>query len=807
MSTPRSSVAVRFVSLVLGALLAGGCARSSGSQEVHRLPTGALLDPAGPSVALGSMPLSMVFSPDSSRVVSILSGYRAQGIQVVDRASGRVTQTLTQPAAFVGLAFAPDGKTLFVSGGALDAVYRYAWRGDSAVRIDSIAIARRGATRASRYPAGVAVSPDGKRLYVAENLADSLAVVDLASGTVAQRLPTGRYPYGVVVTPDGTVFVSAWGGEWLAAFTTHGARLTAAGRIPVGRHPSAMALNPAGTRLYVALATKDSIAIVDTKTRARIGGLSDAASAGPGEGSTPDGLAVSADGRRLYVAEADNNAAAVFGLGAASSGDSTAVGTDSLLGRVPAEWYPTGVLARGDTLLVLNGKGAGAGPNPHEHQPGVRGGGDQRQYTLGQTTGSLTTVALGGVALDSLSARVARANGWDVARTTPKLPPFAHVIYVIKENRTYDQMLGDLPEGDGDTALVYFPRANTPNHHALAERFGDFDRFFVNAEVSADGHNWSTGAYAPDYVEKTVPSNYSGRGRDYDYEGMNRGVVADDDVDAPGTGYLWDLAVRAGVSFRNYGEYAYQDTTGKWVATKPDLEAHTDPRYPGWNLDIPDQTRADEWIRELAEFTKADTMPALEIMRLPNDHTSGARAGSPTPQAYLADNDLALGRIVEALSTSPFWKNTVMFVLEDDAQDGPDHVDSHRSPLLVISAYNHGGVIHRFTNTTDVLATIDAILHLGAMSQFDYYGRPLTEIFAATPDTAPYTALTPSVPLDQKNPPRTALARLSRGLDLSQEDRANEALFNRILWREIKGPERPYPGATRLALRDLRAGE
>ncbi|HKI95337.1 MAG TPA: bifunctional YncE family protein/alkaline phosphatase family protein [Gemmatimonadales bacterium] len=806
MRSSHPSVSMRAVPALV-ALMAAGCARGPVSQAVHRLPTGAMLDPAGPAVALGSMPLAMAFSPDSSRIVSILSGYRAQGIQVVDRASGRVIQTLTQPAAFVGLAFAPDGKTLFVSGGALDAVYRYAWRGDSAVRLDSIDIAPRGAQRASRYPAGVAVSPDGTRLYVAENLGDSLAVVDLASGKVVQRLATGRYPYGVAVTPDGTVFVSAWGGEWLAAFTAHGARLAAAGRIPVGRHPSAMALNPAGTRLYVALATKDSIAIVDTKARTRIGGLSDAASAGPGEGSTPDGLAVSADGHRLYVAEADNNAAAIYRLGAASSGDSSAVGGDSLLGRVPAEWYPTGVLARGDTLLVLNGKGAGAGPNPHEHQPGVRGGGDQRQYTLGQTTGSLMTVALGGVALDSLSARVARANGWDVARVTPKLPPFTHVIYVIKENRTYDQIFGDLPEGDGDTALVYFPRANTPNHHALAERFGVFDRFFVNAEVSADGHNWSTGAYAPDYVEKTVPSNYAGRGRDYDYEGENRGVIAEDDVDAPGTGYLWDLAERAGVSLRNYGEYAVRDSTGRWIGTKPFLAQHTDPRYPGWDLDTPDQTRADEWIRELAEFTKADTMPALEIMRLPNDHTSGARAGSPTPQAYLADNDLALGRVVEALSKSPFWKNTVMFVLEDDAQDGPDHVDSHRSPLLVISAYNHGGVIHRFTNTTDVLATIDAILHLGAMSQFDYYGRPLTEIFAATPDTSPYVALTPSVPLDQKNPPRTALARLSRGLDLRMEDRANEALFNRILWREIKGPERPYPGATRLALRDLRAGE
>jgi len=514
---------------------------------------------------------------------------------------------------------------------------------------------------------------------------------------------------------------------------------------------------------------------------------------------------------------------ALFALDSATAGVSGASGGDRLVGRVPVEWYPTAVLARGDTLLVLNGKGKGAGPNPDGPVPG-KGRGSARSYTLGQTTGTLSTLVVPERAgLDSMSARVARANGWDrPAASAASYPPFRHVIYVIKENRTYDQVLGDLPEGDGDTSLVFFPRADAPNHHALAERFGVFDRFFVNAEVSADGHNWSTAAYAADYVEKTVPSNYSDRGRSYDYEGTNRNRIADDDVNGPGTGYLWDQAQRAGVSLRNYGEFAvpaemsggvrYGEAPAaagirKWIGDKPFLAAHTDSAYPGFDLDIPDQHRVDVWLEEFTRFVAADTLPALMILRLPNDHTAGASAGKPTPRAYVADNDLALGRVVEALSHSPFWTNTVMFVLEDDAQNGADHVDSHRSVLLVISAYNRPGVVHRFTNTSDVLATIGAILHLTPMSQFDYYGRPLAGVFAATPDTTPYAALKPSVPLDQLNPAGTVGARNSARLDFSAEDRADENLFNHVLWRAIKGPDRPYPAVRRVSVQELQRGQ
>jgi len=423
-----------------------------------------------------------------------------------------------------------------------------------------------------------------------------------------------------------------------------------------------------------------------------------------------------------------------------------------------------------------------------------------------------------GAELAALTQRVVRANGWDrPTGRTAAYPPFTHVIYIIKENRTYDQVFGDMAAGDGDTSLVFFPRVISPNHHALADRFGLFDRFFVNAEVSADGHNWSTAAYATDYLEKTVQSQYSGRGRPYEYEGavLGGGVkshIPEDDANAPANGYLWDLAQRKGITFRNYGEFVVPSSMDPddamppgYRGDKPFLKAHTDPDYPGFDLSIRDQHRVDEWQREFDRYVKTNSLPALEIVRLPNDHTSGAQAGMPTPQAAMADNDLALGRIVQAVSQSPYWKNTVIFVLEDDAQNGPDHVDSHRSPMLVISAYNRPGTWHRWANTTDVLRTIEEILGLQSMSQFDYYGHPLREIWAATPDLRPYVALPPGVSLDAVNPSSGRGARESRRLDLQIEDMSNPDLFNHILWRQLKG-DAPYPGTNRVSAWDAKTG-
>ena len=787
------------------------------ADEAHgRLPTGVHLDPAAPLHVVGQMPLTMVDAPEGDRIVLLLNGWREEGLQVVERATGRVLQTVTLPAVFLGLQFAPDGQSLYASGGNGDVVYRFDWRQGAATLRDSIVlrVKRRPRENGERYPAGLALSRDGRTLYVAENLADSLAVVDVGSGQVVQRVATGHYPYGVVVTPGGTVYVSNWGGWDLSSFDADAqGHLRSTGMIRVGRHPSTMLLGARGNRIFVTSASTDRVLAVDPARRRVIGQLLDSPPAGPGEGSTPNALALSSDGTRLFVAEADANAVAIFDLSAATSGVAAATGDDLLAGRIPAGWYPTSLLAHGDTLVVASGKGSGTRPNPDGPQPlpsRIHRGPNGVNTTLSQLNGGLMIAPLVHVEHGELarsSARVAQANGWTSPRTTARgYPPFEHVIYIVKENRTYDQVLGDLAQADGDTSLVLFGRDVTPNQHALAERFGVYDRFFVNAEVSPDGHNWSMAAYTTDYLQKTVPLNYSSRGRAYEYEGArfgNHTVIPDDDPAAPARGYLWDLIQRKGLTFRNYGEFVVPSEADPddilppgYRGDKPFLASHTNPSYPGFDLSIPDQRRADVWIAELAEFTRRGTMPAFEVVRLPNDHTSGARAGLPTPQAYAADNDLALGRMIEALSHSPFWKSTVVFVLEDDAQNGPDHVDSHRSPMYIISPWVRAGVVHRFANTTDVIRTMEEILGLDALSQFDYYGRPLRDIWSDSPDLRPWSVMTPKVDLNAKNPTGTTGARESEKLDLEIEDVAAEDPFNRIIWQAVK-PGVPYPGTHR----------
>ena len=788
--------------------------RTGSGTDVRRLPTGQTLDPAGVVRDVGPMPLAMVSAPGGRRLVLLLNGYREQGIQVVDRA-GLVKQTLPQRAAFIGFAFSPDGATLYASGGNRDLVYAYRWAADSAVLADSLVLrATSPDSNGTRYPAGFALSADGRTMFVAENLADSLAVVDVASGRVTQRLATGPYPYAVAATPDGTVFVSNWGASTLSVFTpapgsrTGGATLIAAAPITVARHPSALLLTADGRRLMAASGSTDRITVLDTRTRTVIATLLDPPPTGPGEGSTPNALALSADGTRLFAAESDANAVAVFDLSASTSGVATAGGDDKLAGRIPMGWFPTAVLALGDTLLVVNGKGAGTGPNPDGPIPGGRRH-PPTAYTLGQLNGSLSILPAArvrGAELAAFATRVARANAWTGApvAAAKRYPPFAHAIYIIRENRTYDQVLGDIALADGDTSLVLFGRDVTPNAHAIVERFGIFDRFFVNAEVSADGHNWSMGAYASDYTQKTVPSQYSRRGRDYDYEGTNRGRIVPDDAAEPGNGYIWNLAERAHITYRNFGEFVLEEggrnnRPKTYRGTKPFLALNTDTTFPWFDLDIPDQRRADIWLAQFQRWVADGRMPALQTIHLPRDHTSGGAADQNTPRAMVADNDLALGRMVAALSRSPYWANTVVFVLEDDAQNGPDHVDSHRSPLLVVSAWNRPGVYHRFANTTDVLRTIEEILGLEALSQFDWYGRPLREIWSDAADPTPFDALTPAQPLDQVNPARTRAALESRRFDLSRADAIDDEAFSRVIWLAVKGERVPYPGARRMS--------
>ncbi|HLW53786.1 MAG TPA: bifunctional YncE family protein/alkaline phosphatase family protein [Candidatus Angelobacter sp.] len=767
-----------------------GFVQERGSQAVTYatpLATGNRLDPVGEFIDLGSMPLNMALAPGGKQLVAVLSGWREQGIQVIDLESLKVTQTIEQDAAFFGLAFSQDGKKFYVSGGNEDLVYAYSWNNGSATLEKKIVLGEKKADKTgSRYPAGIAAAKHGNLIYVAENVGDSLAVVDPAAGRVVQRFPTDHYPYAVEAAADGNVYVSAWGDSTLSTFHALGdGTLSYTGRIAAGARPSAMVANGDGSRLYVAMAEMDAVAVVDTGARRVLTHLRDQAPDAPSQGSTPSALALSADGSRLYVAEAGNNAVAVFDLRAAEAGAGRSLA--SPIARIPADWYPTAVLETDKTLLILSGKGHGSHANPDGPTPGEA---IKRPlgYALGQLNGTLRTLsaALSSATMAQYTRRVEAANGWEQKREARKYPPFKHVVYIIKENRTYDQVFGDLKEGDGDPRLSFYGEKVWANHHALARRFGLFDRFFTNAEVSSQGHIWSTAAYVTDYGEKTIPSLYSNRRADVDGE----------EADEPLGGFLWDLAVKKGIWFRDYGEMV----TGPegWPVTQRRLRADVSPVYPEFNLKIPDQKRVDGWIQELEEFTRKGKMPALEVLHLPSDHTAGGRAGYPTPRAYMADNDLALGRLVEALSHTPFWRDTVVFVLEDDSQAGPDHVDAHRSAFLAISAYSRPGTIHRFANTTDVVAAIEDILGLDRLSKFDYFSRSLADVFAADPDLTPYKAVVPEADMKEMNPSQGAEAQMSEGLDLSAPDRINDDVFNHILWYIIKA-ESELPAIARKA--------
>ena len=754
-------------------------AQDSMATYTNPLPTGVSLDPVGDAIDVGSVPLGLALSPDGQAAAVVLSGWREQGVQIVDLKSQKVVQTLEQHAAFLGVVFSHDGRAIYVSGGNDDSIFCYAFENGSAKLDHKIVLGQQKPDKTgSRYSAGIALSKSGDYLYVAENVADDVAVVDLKKQRVVQRVKTDHYPYTVEVAANGKAYVSAWGGNAVSVFIIKkNGELKEAGNVTVGRHPSALASNASGSRLLVALGGADQIAIVDTAAQKVLQTLSDSAPQAPSEGSTPNALSLSKDGMKLFVAEGDNDAVAVFSVSEGSP--------SKLLGRLPTDWYPTGVLESGSQLYVLSGKGHGSHANPDGPIPGQLEH-PKMAYDLGQLNGTLRILPADSVTsnLTESSKRVEVANRWQEPRLEKRYPPFRHVIYIIKENRTYDQVFGDIQGGDGDPKLAFFGQDISPNHHALARRFGLFDRFFTNAEVSSQGHMWSTAAYVTDYDEKNVHSMYSDRHADID----------NDEADEPANGFLWNLATKKGIAFRDYGEMVNNPKSPEWAATeRRGLSGHINMDYPSFNLAVSDQRRADIWLADFKQFVEKNDLPQLEILHLPNDHTAGGKAGFHTPKALMADNDFALGRIVDAVSHSPFWKDTVIFVLEDDSQNGPDHVDSHRSPLFAISAYSRGGTIHRFANTTDVVAAIEDILSLDRLSKFDYFSRSLADAFTDNPDPTPYDALKPTWDMNEMNAANTAAARASANIDLTDEDRVPDDQFNRILWGMMKG-DTPMPG-------------
>jgi hypothetical protein len=462
----------------------------------------------------------------------------------------------------------------------------------------------------------------------------------------------------------------------------------------------------------------------------------------------------------------------------------------------------------GQTIYVANAKGLGAGPNPGGPDPYVRDT-PPSQFVGSMMVGSLSIVAMPEPdQLATYTAQVVQNNGFDerdqvrltgkvAAQVVPREPgdpsPIKHVIYVIKENRTFDQVFGNLGRGNGDPSLDLFGEESAPNQRALARRFVTLDNFSADAEVSADGWNWSTAAEANTYVQKNWPANYGSRNRPYEFEGGNLATAPGPD---PHSAYLWDRLSQAGISYRNYGWWVFN---GQVATTAPDLVPNTDPDYPGYNLRITDQSRMDAWLGEFSDYVANGNLPTVELVRLPNDHTAGTVPDMPTPRAMMADNDLALGRMVEAVSHSPYWPETALFVVEDDAQNGPDHVDAHRTLAWIVSPYTQNGwVDSTFYSTSSMLRTIELIVGLGPMTQFDAAARPMLNSFSDTPNLRPYTAIVPDQPLDELNASTAPLADASAAMDWAVEDRAPEQLLNAAIWKSIRGSDSEMPApATR----------
>ncbi|HTJ00330.1 MAG TPA: alkaline phosphatase family protein, partial [Dongiaceae bacterium] len=517
-------------------------------------------------------------------------------------------------------------------------------------------------------------------------------------------------------------------------------------------------------------------------------------------GATPNSVALLPDGKMLFVANANINAVAVF--------DVTEPGRGHCLGFIPTGWYPTSVRVTPDGrhLLIANGKGETARANPHGPQPAP--GSSRTEYIASLLRGTLSIVEL-----PSQDAFARQMSAWTatVLKCTPLRPdasvvmtrpennpvpehpgaasPITHCIYIIKENRTYDQVFGDIREGNGDSNLCLFPESVTPNLHALVRQFVLLDNFYADAEVSADGHEWSMAGYASDFVEKTWPLNYGHKKSKFPYP--SEGVFP---IAVPASGYLWDRAAAAGVSYRSYGEFVQNAASTNQPATAKlkALQDHYDPWFRSFDLDYPDASRADRFISELHRYEATGDMPHLQIVRLPNDHTHGVTAGKRTPTAFVAENDAAVGRVVEAVSRSKFWTNTAIFVIEDDAQNGPDHVDAHRTEALVISPYTkHGAVDSTLYSTTSMLRTMELILGLQPMTQFDAAATPMYNSFQPVADARPFVALPARVDLSATN--EVAAWGGKQKFNFAQEDANDDLKFNEVIWRSVKGANHPMP--------------
>lgn len=787
------------------------------------LPNGRLLTPAGTQTEVAPYPFALALTPDGRRVVVACTGADDQALHLLDAATGRALAKEPVKKSWLGLALSPDGSRVYLAGAGGRNVLVYRLEGDRFTAEEPISL--RGAAdapKADATPSGLAVSADGRSLWAARILLNDVVRVDLGSRTLAASAPVGVHPYRPMLSPDGKlVAVSNWGDASVSLLDAATGRAVAT--VKTADHPSDLLFTPDGRTLFVAQSNRNLVAAVDVASGSVVRQISVALGPdGPGtpsaealpDGSTPNALALAPDGRTLFVANADDDAVAVVDVGPDLRGARTR-------GFVPSGWYPAALaLSRdGKTLWVANAKGGWSWSNAVGGPDPTRRGDDGKAWKKTRTLPG--TVSRVGVpppkALAALTAR-AYANRRPVSRAgapprgTRAVPagpraasPIRHVVYVVRENRTYDQVLGDLPQGNGDPSLVLFGRDVTPNAHALAEEFVLLDNLYCDAEVSADGHNWSMGAYATDFVEKVWPPVYGGKGFSYVFEGSDANAF-------PTNGYLWDAAARAGLTLRNYGEFegwgaeSAPSGLGLEAGMEGALRGNTCPFYPGFDMDILDNARVDVFLKEFRGFVKAKEMPRLMIVRLGNDHTVGTKKGGKTPRAMVAENDVALGRLVEAISHSPFWKDTAIFVIEDDAQNGSDHVDAHRTVGFVVSPWTRrkGAVDSTMYSTVSMLRTIELILGLPPLSQHDAGATPMTNAFADVPDPTPFVHRETAIPFYEMNPDGAPMQAQSNAWDFSREDAAPDLELNEAIWKSVRGADAEMPAPVNAAFVRLR---
>jgi DNA-binding beta-propeller fold protein YncE len=708
------------------------------------LPNGWSLAPQGRQVAMGDFPANVQVTRDGSFAAVLHCGYGEHEIRIVALASSKVVSTTLVDQAFYGMQFSKSGEHLAVSGGEDECVYIFPFQDGYLGKAKKLQIA---AVQDRFVVSGVAEIDDTSNLAVCGLVAGELRVVSTDDGKrkFSVALGADAFPYAVRIDAEKNLaYVSLWGQAKVARVDLASGKIV--DYLPTLSHPTEMALADNGRWLFVSCSNENSVVLIDTESGQQREVIHTALYPAAANGSTPASLCLSPDGNVLLVANADNNNLAVF--------DVSQRGQAKSLGFVPVGWYPTCVRMEpnGERILVANGKGLTSRANVHGANPNQSPPETVREYIGGLFQGTLSIIdtpspvdmaKMTRTAYDCSPLQAEQApnapasvgNG-PIPREVGQPSPIKHCIYIIKENRTYDQVFGDLPNGNGDPSLCIFPEHVTPNHHALAKQFVQLDNFYVESEVSADGHEWTMAAYATDFVEKTWPLSYrGGRGKlTYPSEGKFR-------IAEPSSGYLWDRCRETGVSYYSFGEFVQNGRTPADPATTKveALQGHFDPLYRSYDLDYPDVQRAERFIQRWQQFEEEGNLPQMIILRLPNDHTYGTRVGKPTPTAMVADNDVALGMVVEAVSHSAVWKETAIFVVQDDAQNGSDHVDAHRTVALAISPYTRNrGLDSTLYSTASMLRTMELILGLEPMTQFDAAATPMLAAFHAQADTTPY---------------------------------------------------------------------